>query len=187
MFCDICKKKKASVHLTEIINDEVTELHLCEDCAKAKGTEMQQHFSIADLLSGMVDLPFEEAAKKEHIKVKCASCGMSYSDFKRIGRFGCPGCYETFKRALYPLLKRIHGTTRHIGKEPKSAPPAKMKPAWPKLKPKLEQEPEPQAEIPVDRITELKARLQRAIEKEEFEQAAVLRDKIRILEKKDRQ
>ena len=65
MICDLCKKKKANVHLTEIINDEVTELHLCEDCAKKKSAEMNQSFSIADLLSGLVDFPIEEVAKKE--------------------------------------------------------------------------------------------------------------------------
>lgn len=176
MLCDICKKQKATVHLTEIINDEVTELHLCEDCAKTKGTQMQQHFSIADLLSGLVDFPIEAAQKKEHIKLKCPSCGMSYPDFKKLGRFGCAQCYEAFKRTLYPLLKRIHGSTRHIGKSPKKLPAekARLVEARPKPKPQISE------------LQELKARLVKAIEREEFEEAAVLRDKIRTLEKKEK-
>jgi protein arginine kinase activator len=176
MLCDICKRKKATVHLTEIINDEVTELHLCEDCAKSKGTEMQQHFSIADLLSGLVDLPVgEEPQKKEHVKLQCASCGMTYSDFKKIGRFGCADCYETFKRALYPLLKRIHGTTRHIGKEPQKAVSAKKQEAIAT---------QGKAKTQEEELGELKARLAKAIKAEAFEEAAVLRDKIKALEDK---
>ena len=174
MLCDICKKQKASVHLTEIINDEVTELHLCEECAKTKGTEMQQHFSIADLLSEMVDFPIEAAQKKERIKLKCPSCGMSYTDFKKMGRFGCAQCYEAFKRALYPLLKRIHGTDRHIGNQPRKLPGKKPKMAAAVPKPKSE------ARL----LEELRARLAKAIASEEFEEAAVLRDKIRALENK---
>ncbi|NQT95547.1 MAG: UvrB/UvrC motif-containing protein [Candidatus Omnitrophica bacterium] len=176
MECNICKQNKATVHLTEIINDEVTELHLCEECAKAKGAEMQQHFSIADLLSGLVDLPPDAATKKEHISIKCDSCNMSYADFKKMGRLGCAQCYETFKRALYPLLKRIHGTTRHIGKEPVPRTPtsSKVKTAGKTAKSKLD----------ADRIEILKTRLAEAVRNEEFEKAAVLRDKIKTLEGK---
>lgn len=174
MLCDICKKQKASVHLTEIINDEVTELHLCEDCAKTRGTQMQQHFGIADLLSGLMDFPIESTQKKEHIKLKCPSCSMSYSDFKKVGRFGCAQCYEAFKRALYPLLKRIHGSTRHIGKSPKKLPAKKTR--------LIETRPKPKPQI--NELEELKARLTKAIEREEFEEAAVLRDKIKALEKR---
>ncbi|MFC1806739.1 UvrB/UvrC motif-containing protein [Candidatus Omnitrophota bacterium] len=171
MVCDLCKKRKSSVHLTEIVNDEVTELHLCEECAKAKGAEMQQHFSIADLLSGLVDFPMEPEHKKEHIKIRCKNCDMAYADFKKLGRFGCEHCYEAFRRALYPLLKSIHGTSRHIGKEPKSAPPKPTKSAKAKVVKKSEKQ----------IIAELREELTQAIENEDFEKAAVLRDKIRML------
>ena len=174
MLCDICKQKKATVHLTEIINDEMSELHLCEDCAKAKGTQMQQHFSIADLLSGLVDFPMEPAAKREHIKIKCPGCGMTYTDFKKLGRFGCSQCYEAFKRLLYPLFKTIHGTTHHIGKKPKEPKVQRHRPAEVKAKVKIKTE--------EDELKELKERMAKAIQKEEFEEAAALRDKIRALE-----
>lgn len=174
MLCDICKNKKANVHLTEIINDEVTELHLCDECAKTKSTEMQQHFSIADLLSGLVDLPVDRSARKQHVRIKCQNCGMNYSDFKKLGRFGCSQCYETFKRALYPLFKSIHGSTRHAGKQPKKAPlkRTRMQQAQVKEKPSL------------TNIEELKRRLVKVVENEEFEEAAVLRDRIRAAEAK---
>jgi protein arginine kinase activator len=172
MLCDVCKKKQATVHLTEIVNDEVTELHLCEECAKSKGAQMQQHFSIADLLSGLVDFPLEASKRKEHIKLKCPKCGMKYSDFKKLGRFGCANCYDVFKRALYPLLRKIHGSAHHLGKQPKEMPVKTVKST--KARPKPEER--------ADRLKELKKRLEKAIELEEFEEAAALRDKIKELE-----
>jgi len=176
MICDVCKKTAASVHFTEIINDEVTELHLCEECAKTKGAEMQQHFSIADLLSGLVDSPFEATKTKEHIKLTCPNCEMSYSDFKRLGKFGCAQCYEAFKRALYPLFRKIHGTARHVGKQPVKSPVGKARPIAPGRKVQIK----PREET----IEDLKSQLEKAIKVEEFEEAAVLRDKIRSLEQK---
>lgn len=176
MLCDVCKKRKATVHFTEVVNEEVSELHLCQECAKEKGAQMQQHFSIADLLSGLVDFPPEQATRKEHISIKCAGCGMSYADFKKMGRFGCAHCYETFKRALYPLFKKIHGTARHIGKQPKEEPVKKKKSAIA----------EPKLKVRTSGLEELKARLQEAVKNEEFEEAAVLRDRIRTLETKDK-
>ncbi len=174
MLCEICKKREATVHLTEVINDEVSELHICEECAEAKGAQMQQHFGIADLLSGLVDLPHDMIPKKKRINIKCPSCGMSYNNFKKMGRFGCAGCYEAFKRALYPLFKKIHGVSYRAGKEPKK--PSALKPVIIKDVPK--------PDINKDNLQELKARLAKVIELEEFEEAAVLRDKIRAFEDK---
>jgi len=181
MICDICKKREATVHLTEVINDEVSELHICEKCAEAKGAQMQQHFGIADLLSGLVDLPHDMIPKKRRINIKCPSCGMSYDNFKKMGRFGCADCYETFKRALYPLFKKIHGVSYRVDKEPKNREPKKPHVSKPVItkdasKPGIDR----------DNLQELKARLAKTIELEEFEEAALLRDKIRVLEARDK-
>lgn len=164
MLCDICGKKEATVHLTEIINDQMTKLHLCEDCGKKKGTEMEEHFGLADLLAGLADLGTPVTTAKEK-KLKCPSCGLTYSDFKRIGKLGCGQCYETFKSYLVPLLKRIHGSDRHMGKMPGK-------------KGKL-----PRTKEAVN-IEDLKRRLKRAVELEEFEEAARLRDEIQKYERK---
>ncbi len=172
MLCDICKKREATVHLTEVINEEVHELHICEKCAKEKSMQMQQHFGIADLLSGLTDLPHGTAPKKKLIHIKCPSCGMSYDDFKRLGRFGCADCYESFKRALYPLFKKIHGVPYQAGKKPEAATVSKK---FTKKKNSAD------AGSAVNRLEQLKAALARAVEQEEFEQAAVLRDKIRMI------
>ncbi|TRZ79919.1 hypothetical protein D4R86_05205 [bacterium] len=172
MLCDICKKNEATVHLTEVVNEDVSELHICEKCARAKGASMQQHFGIAELLSGLADLPVDMVSRKSHISIKCPGCGMSYDNFKKMGRFGCAKCYDAFKRALYPLFKKIHGTSCHIGKEPMKSSSIKLNQA---AKPD-------KASAVKDRLGGLKAKLLDAIKTEEFEQAAVLRDKIKMLE-----
>jgi len=159
MLCDICGKKIATVHLTEIINGEVRELHLCEDCALKKSQEVQQQFSLGDILAGLV----EEITTPEAREIlKCKKCQMTYQEFKKIGRLGCSNCYLAFKNQLSQLLRAIHGSNTHQGK----VPPTKFK-----LKIDIE-------------IEELKKRLKRAIELEEFEEAAKIRDKIKELEKK---
>ena len=164
MLCDICHKNEATVHLTEIVNEKVTKLNLCEECAKAKGAEMEEHFGLSDLLAGLSDLgaPIESEAGDT---VKCRECGLTYRDFKKIGRFGCGGCYEIFKTHIAPLLKRIHGADRHAGKVPitvgKTVRDART-------------------------LQELKVRMEKAIQTEEFEEAARLRDRIRELEIKEK-
>lgn len=164
MLCDICGKNPATVHLTEIIDDQITELHLCEKCAQEKSVAMEQQFGLADLLAGLSEFgtPKEE---KEAVKIKCANCGLGFEDFKKIGRLGCSDCYPTFKRYLAPLLRRIHGSSQHVGKTPIKVVAASR---GVKKKPNLE---------------EMRRKLQMAIEREEFEEAAKIRDQIKELEK----
>jgi protein arginine kinase activator len=165
MLCDLCGKNPATVHLTEIIDEQMKELHLCEDCAREKSTQMEQQFGLSDLLAGLTE--FEKPTKElETEKVKCVSCGLSYADFKKIGRLGCSECYVSFKKYLGPLLKRIHGSNYHTGKSPaKVARVVKKK---------------------VD-LEELRFKLQKAIEMEAFEEAARIRDQIRDFEHKQSQ
>src|SRR3989338_11560138 len=93
LLCDECGKNKATVHLTEIVNDLITKLNLCENCAKSKGAEAEQHFGIADLLSALSDTESPQqaatASSAAGAKNKCPRCGLTYEDFKRIGRLGC--------------------------------------------------------------------------------------------------
>lgn len=172
MLCDECGKNKATVHLTEIVNDLVTKLNLCESCAKQKGAEAEQHFGIADLLSALSDVeqppapasPGAPAAAKH----KCSKCGLTYEDFKRVGRLGCADCYKAFRTSLVPLLKRIHGSNQHIGKSPTAQSVDEVK-----TNSKRAQE-----------LEQAKQELLKAVRNEEFEEAASLRDKIKFLEKK---
>jgi len=164
MLCDICGKNPATVHLTEIIDDQMNELHLCEECAREKSAAMEQQFGLSDLLAGMAEVGKPSAKELETPTVKCPTCGLSYADFKKIGRLGCGECYTVFRKYLAPLLKRIHGSTQHSGKSPLNI-------AVNGTKKKVD-------------IQELRLRLQKAIEGEEFEEAARLRDQIKELESK---
>ena len=165
MLCDICGKNPATVHLTEIVDDQMTELHLCEECARQKSIQMEQQFGLSDLLAGLAE--FEKPAlQKEAVLLKCSNCDLTYTDFKKIGRLGCSECYSTFKKYLGPLLKRIHGSSLHLGKSPLKVTKA--------LKKKID-------------LSSLRYELQKAIEREAFEEAAKIRDQLRELEKKQAQ
>ena len=162
MVCDLCNKNVATVHLTEIINDQMRELHLCEGCAREKGAEMEQHFGLQDMLAGLADIG-EELGEEAEDPLTCDVCEMAYRDFRKAGRLGCPACYDAFKKKLTTVLRRIHGSTRHVGKIPARTNQD--------VSDKL-------------RIQELKRKLQRSVKMEEFEEAARIRDEIRRLEKK---
>ena len=173
MLCDICGKKQATVHLTEIIDDQMTELHLCEPCAKEKGAQMEKHFDLSDLLAGLADMGSAPGLQVDE-KVKCPNCGMNYQDFKAIGQLGCSECYKAFNKNLIPLLKRIHGSIQYFGKMPAVSAARSLKPGAAKSK----------AASALQQLEDYKARLHKAIQEEEFEQAARLRDKIKELESK---
>ena len=165
MLCELCKQSQATVHLTEIVNEQMTELHLCEACANQKGAQVESHFGLSDLLSGLAD--FGKTQEPDEVVTKaCLNCGMSYDDFRKVGRLGCAECYATFKRPLGSLLKRIHGSPIHLGKSPaRLVKPAKAK----------------------SELAELKRKLEHAIGSEEFEEAARLRDQIRRMEHQQQQ
>ena len=163
MLCQICGKNPASVHFTEIQDNKMSEIHVCERCAEEKGMHMpaEQHkFEIAYLLAGMVDaMTHTDEERVGH--VQCPRCGLLYSSFKETGRLGCSECYTAFQFQLRPLLRRIHGDTRHRGKSPSGGA--------------VEQ-------TGTRQIQRLHDELQRAVEREEFEKAAGIRDEIRKLE-----
>jgi protein arginine kinase activator len=159
MLCDICHKNIATVHLTEINNDKVVEMHICQNCTKAKTQELKDNLTIPELLTGFINTG--ETQKKE-ISLKCQFCGLTYADFKKKARLGCGKCYSVFKVQILPLLKKIHGSLHYAGK---SAIDAKKKIS--------------------DGETELKARLERAIKLEEYEEAARLRDELKKIGQKN--
>lgn len=160
MQCDVCGKKTATVHLTEIIDDQMNELHLCEDCARAKSAQMESQFGLADLLAGLSEFQ-KPAEEKEAIAAKCSECALTYKDFKKLGRLGCGQCYTAFRKYLGPLLKKIHGSNIHYGKSPLKAGETEKK--------KID-------------VQELRVLLADAIAKEQYEEAARIRDQIRQLQ-----
>lgn len=169
MVCQECGKRPATLHFTKIVNGEKTEFHFCETCAREKGELIpgtSNGFSIHSLLSGLLDLDPSgkgqtPGAKTAH-SLQCEECGMTYSQFSKLGRFGCSSCYKYFSDRLDPLFKRVHGGTSHVGKVPKRTG----------------------GRIQIKRqIDELKKELQFRIVQEEFETAAEIRDQIRELER----
>jgi len=177
MICDVCKKKKATVHLTEIVDGKMAEMHICEDCARERSAQMEQQFGLADLLAGLSDFG-KQIKTEETAKLQCANCGLTYEDFRKFGRLGCSECYNAFRGHLASLLKKIHGSTQHLGKHPSG------KVTVPNLAPKKEVR--AAKETKEDSLQTLKVKLQQAVLAENFEQAATLRDQIRVLEKKEK-
>ncbi|HZL43587.1 MAG TPA: UvrB/UvrC motif-containing protein [Verrucomicrobiae bacterium] len=157
MLCSICKEREATVHLTQIAGDKMQKVDLCEECAKTKGVNDPTGFSLADLLLGL-GASQEIEQSSGGVEIKCARCGFTQADFKKAGRLGCPECYKTFAEGLEGLLKSMHKGTRHVGKVPESLR---------------------QTRDLSDRLVGLQKKLNKAIEDENFEQAAQLRDQIK--------
>ncbi|MBN2980539.1 MULTISPECIES: UvrB/UvrC motif-containing protein [Cohnella] len=163
MVCQECGKRPATLHFTKINNGEKSELHICEACARDKGEMIPgtaSGFSIHNLLSGLLDFEPSNVGSRPDVP-RCEKCGMTYAQFSKMGKFGCSHCYKQFSERLDPLLKRVHGNTVHVGKVPKRA--------GGHVKAKRE-------------IDRLKKEIQVRIEREDFETAAQLRDRIRELE-----
>ena len=157
MLCCICKERNATVHYTKIDGDKVQKVDLCEECSKTKGVNDPVGFELADLLLGLgASKELEQAAGGTELK--CARCGFTQADFKKAGRLGCSECYKTFADGLEGLLKTMHKGTRHIGKVPEALR---------------------QTRELSDRLKQLQKKLSKAVEDENFEQAAALRDEIK--------
>lgn len=158
MLCSICKEKTATVHLTKIEGEKMQKLDVCEECAKNKGVN-DSTFELADLLLGLgASQEMEKSAGGADIK--CPHCGFTQADFKKSGRLGCSECYTTFAEGLEGLLKSMHKGTRHVGKVP-----AHLR----------------QKRDLTDQLGALQKKLTKAIESENFETAAALRDEIKQL------
>ena len=162
MLCDNCRERDAVVHLTRIVENAVTQLHLCEKCAAAKGVEttlaVQQH-PLGDILQAVQ----QQSESKAEDAASCEFCGSTARDFRATGRLGCPSCYDSMERSLRELLRRLHGSSRHVGQR-YELPASDLTTEKP------------------DTLHDLRDRLRRAVEQEQFELAAELRDRIRVIE-----
>jgi len=169
MNCMECQKHPASLHLTQVINGKKNEIHVCELCAQKMGytTNNEEGLSLHQLLTGLfgsakMGMTQEDLFNQEE-PIECSNCHMSFNDFQRTGKFGCAQCYDTFKSMLDPIFSRIHsGSLKHYGKIPKRQGSTLH------LKKELEA---------------YRSELKDLIEQEEFERAAVIRDKIKQIER----
>ena len=164
MICNICGTHESTIHLTEIINNQMIEVHLCEECAQQKGTDFKTHFNFGDLLAGLSEFgkTEQDAAGPQ---VKCSECGMTYDDFTKSGRLGCSHCYTVLSKMLMPLIKRVQRSTHHLGKKPSKIDPSTRTSHDLRL---------------------LQERLRKCVQDEEFEEAARLRDEIKKSQEKSR-
>ena len=158
VLCQRCKKQQATVHLTEILQNEKRERHLCEDCAREEGVAVKAQVNLQDILSGMLEA--HQAAGKE-ANLTCPDCGITYAEFRNQGRLGCPHDYEVFAEPLKEVLEKVHGGTVHTGKLPERAG----------------------ADTKAQReLMQLRRQLQEAVDNEKYEEAARLRDLIKTKE-----
>nr|AFD03380.1 hypothetical protein [uncultured bacterium W5-51b] len=163
MDCENCHQRLAQIHLTQIVNDSVNTLHLCEECAAEKGVQTGAgvvKFPLGDFIAS-IGKGAASALPADADAGHCKSCESTLQDFREAGRLGCPACYESFDNQLKDLLRKLHGSNQHVGEiyrfdsdEPGNG----------------------------DQIIELRQQLHRAIEAENFELAAELRDRIRVME-----
>jgi len=170
MLCDDCQKREATIQVTQIANNQKMSLNLCQKCAEKRGFHSPFEgvpFPLAEFLSSMISPLGPGKEKKPFAKTereaKCPTCGMSFSNFAHRGRLGCGSCYKAFRTQLKDLLRKIHGSDRHRGKIP-NLPGEEME--------YLKEE------------RKLQGELKKAIDEEDFEIAAQIRDKIKNLQER---
>ncbi len=164
MKCQLCDNP-ATIHLTDIVQNQKRELHLCRGCAEAQKLVEKSELNLPAILQTFQTYlgPHVGQQMEELARLVCPVCGIRYMEFRAQGRLGCPNDYQVFQVGLEPLLLRIHRHTRHVGKAPHRRVP-----------------PSQQAEL-----IDLRRQLQSAVAEERYEEAARLRDLLREREVRD--
>lgn len=162
IMCKECGQRPSKIHYTEIVNNKMVSMDLCAECAERKGLDVEkaQGHGLGDLVAGLIDTAATTEAESIG-KVSCPTCAYDYSQFRKLGRFGCPDCYDAFEQQLKPLLRQIHGSTRHEGKRPEEMG---------------------SGAVTRRELMDLKEQLAAAVSQEDYEAAAQLRDEIKELE-----
>lgn len=164
MLCQNCHKNVATIHYVETVNGNSVDLYLCQDCANLNGNlNMSVNFGVDGILASFMGLNQTQLQYPKE-QLACPKCKLTYSEFNRIGKLGCEKCYEVFGEKIEPILNQLHGNIRYKGKGPKekSTKPDELN----------------------NKLMQLKQQLNEAIKKEEYEEAARLRDIIKDIESK---
>ena len=159
MLCDSCRERDAVIQVTQVTEPPVKQLNLCEKCAAERGIETQLSVPKQPLTDFILAVQQKALPASESDSVRCAFCQGTLRDFKNTGRLGCAYCYGAFETNLRDLLRRVHGNSKHQGKA--YTPPAEA------------------IDEGATVVAELRDRLRRAIDQEQFEEAARLRDQIK--------
>ena len=162
MKCEMCGKNEATVHVRQIMGNKSVDLHLCAECAAKSGISDQDQtidLSVSQLLTGLMDVG--ETISEDDGAAMCPVCGLTVKEFRKTGKVGCPECYGFFRQDILGMLENVSGGSRHRGKLPKKLKTYKT--------------------LMVDKQI-LKQQLKEAVEREDYEAAAALRDRIRSFE-----
>jgi len=166
MLCQMCGKKKANIHVKQVINGEKAEFMLCDECAGRMGVPdiMEDAFSpdFEDFFGSFFPSQVAKNYALDYSVERCDVCKTTFEDISATGKLGCSNCYKVFYKKLAPYIRRIHGDTKHAGKVALCSKIC--------------------SDNCENKIKSLKDQLSKAVEKQEFEQAAVLRDTIKKLE-----
>jgi protein arginine kinase activator len=154
--CQLCSNP-ATVHLTDIVKNQKREVHLCQSCAEAQHLVHKQELNLPAILQSLIGHHLGPQTD-ELARLVCPACGIRHMEFRAQGRLGCPHDYTVFRTGLLTLLRRIHRAERHVGKQPRRREPG---PVW---RPEL---------------LDLRRRLWHAVQAEDYEEAAHLRDLLR--------
>jgi protein arginine kinase activator len=158
VLCQRCKKATATVHVTDLIG-ETKEVHLCEECAAEQGITVKSPMPINALLEDFIK---HQMASQELADLTCPECGMDFLQYRQQGVLGCPHDYDAFEKALAPLIAQAHEqAVKHVGKVPSKASSVEKR---------------------QNLILKLRRELDEAVENEEYESAAKLRDQLKELE-----
>ena len=160
MLCDKCKKNQATVYFEQVTNGAKHELNLCYKCS----LDLQTPMFFNNILNGIL-LNIKTANTSDVSDLKCKTCSLTYSEFRKRGKLGCSNCYTSFRKELSTIFKNIQFNSEHKGKFPKKSGAAILQ---------------------RKEIENTKIFLKQAIDNEEYEEAAALRDKIKAMEKKMR-
>ncbi|WP_038164108.1 UvrB/UvrC motif-containing protein [Verrucomicrobium sp. BvORR106] len=192
MKCDMCDNE-ATVFLTQIVDGKMTQVNLCDKCSKEKGVTDPTGFQLADFLLGNAAQKKTRQSSAEDDTLACPECGFTRAHLKKIGRMGCPECYQTFGDDMDNMLRAMHKGTRHVGKVPgrqvsvpvPTSKAERPEPATPAAAPAAPKPPPPPAPVsPKKKLADLKAAIELAVMEERYEDAARLRDEVKAIETK---
>ena len=173
MLCQNCNKNEATIHVQQVINGKVTSIHLCAVCAakKAAADPDFQSFNLAEMIFDFAGkIAGQNTGKKEEAPQnapRCSVCGWDLESYRKTGYLGCPECYKSFENILHEILKTMHHADVHKGKIPLNSP---------------DERPERTRTLLRREIEDLREKLNLAVQKEEYEEAAQIRDRIFALE-----
>lgn len=189
MLCDNCNKNEATIHYTEVVNGVKNERHLCSECMQELDYGIEGEFPLSKLIRGILSAHLGNNGQETDeplMQIKCNKCEMTYNEFTKLGKFGCAECYSVFGPLIMENIKKIQGHSTHTGKQYKryidkenkeiekqysDISTAKVE----KLRKKISDKEE---------IDAMEKQLKEAIKIEDYEEAARLRDAIKLVKER---